>query len=132
MRLPLDALISAINKDPEFRIAARMWSSRILYQLGDDRFILIIQDGVVASVIEQPGLFEEWRTEIIADDEVWSQILADKPRPFYQDLFPAQLCHGLRMRGDLEGLFAYYPAIRRITDLMRYTHNSVNPTNVAS
>ena len=84
---------------------------------------LDIRNGELAGVVEAPGIFDEFAIEIAAGDDVWAKILAPVPPPFYHDLFPAQLHHGLRISGDLESVFAYYGALRRLTELMRAVHN---------
>jgi hypothetical protein len=124
VRIATSALQTTLNGDPEFRLAARFWDCRIRYRLGDDAFVLVIRNGEVAAVVERPGVFDDYEIDIAADEASWQKILAPVPPPFYHDLFPAQLHHGLRMSGDLASLLAYYGAVRRITDVMRSTHNA--------
>ncbi len=123
MRIAADKLTTAVNDDPEFRLCGRLWDARIRYRMGDDAFILDIRRGEIADVVETPGIFDDFEIEIAAGDDVWEKILAPVPPPFHHDLFPAQLHHGLRITGDLESVFAYYGALRRITELMRSVHN---------
>ena len=123
MRVDTDTLQVRLNEDPEFGLNARQWDCRLRFRLGADGFILVVRDGQVAAVEEPAGLFDEWQIAISADDEVWQNILSAVPPPFYHDLFPAQLHHGLRLEGDLESLFAYYGAVRRLTEIMRDVHN---------
>lgn len=124
MQIATARLMDLINDDPEFRLQARHWDTRLRYQMGDDVFILVIRDGVVTEVVDKPIPFDEWRIEFVASDETWTNILTAVPRPFYQDIWSAQLYHGLRLGGDLEGMFAYFAAVRRITDLLRSLQNS--------
>lgn len=126
MRIPAEKLVTAINDDPEFRLCGRLWSTRIRYRMGDDAFILDLRGGEVAGVVEAPGIFDDFEIEIAAGDDVWEKILAPVPPPFHHDLFPAQLHHGLRITGDLESVFAYYGALRRVTELMRSVHNDAS------
>lgn len=123
MRVATAELVDVLNGDPEFRLQARHWDSRLRYEMGEDVFILVIRDGMVTDVVENPGPFDEWRIEFVAGDETWANILAAVPRPFYQDIWSAQLHHGLRVGGDLEGMFAYFAAVRRITHLLRSQRN---------
>lgn len=123
MRIATDQLLARLNDDPEFALTARMWDCRIRFRMGTDGFVLVVRGGKAAEVVEPAGIFDDWQIGISADDEVWQKILAPVPQPFYHDLFPAQLHHGLRMEGDLESLFAYYGAVRRIAELVRSVHN---------
>lgn len=123
MRIATDKLLARLKEDPEFGLMARMWDCRLRFRMGVDSFILVIRGGEATAVVEPAGLFDEWQIDISADEEVWRNILAPVPRPFFHDLFPAQLHHGLRMQGDLESLFAYYGAVRRLTEVLRLVHN---------
>ncbi len=123
MRLASDRLQTSLNDDPEFRLSARSWDARLRYRMGAHSFIVVVRDGEVSEIVEPAGFFDESNIEIAADDEVWQKILAVIPPPRFQDLFPAQLHHGLRMQGDIESLFAYYAAVRRMTEVMRAVHN---------
>ena len=53
-----------------------------------------------------------------ATEEVWRELLAPVPRPFYQDLFGAQLHHGVRLSPEPLDYAAYYPALRRLVQLL--------------
>jgi hypothetical protein len=123
LRIDTDRLLTRLNADPEFGLTARQWDCRLRFRIGADSFILVVRAGDVEAVEEPAGIFDEWQIAISADDEVWRNILAAVPPPFYHDLFPAQLHHGLRLEGDLESLFAYYGAVRRLTEIMRDVHN---------
>ena len=52
----------------------------------------------------------------------WVNLLADKPRPFYQCLQSTAVRHGLAI-SDTNETFAYLPALNRMTTLMRQTYN---------
>jgi hypothetical protein len=123
VRIATDELLARLKEDPEFGLTARLWDCRIRFRMGAEGFILVIRDGEATAVVEPVGIFDDWQIAISADDEVWGNILAAVPPPFFHDLFPAQLHHGLRMEGDLESLFAYYGAVRRLTEVMRSVHN---------
>ena len=43
----------------------------------------------------------------------------DPAPPFYLDYYSASVHHEVTLDGDPESLWAYYPAIRRTTDLFR-------------
>lgn len=58
------------------------------------------------------------RIRIVATDEGWQQMLRPVPPPFYQDLFGAASRHGVLL-GEPEDVFPYYPALRRLMELLR-------------
>ncbi|MEX1254647.1 MAG: hypothetical protein WEE64_09930 [Dehalococcoidia bacterium] len=116
--LPIEAAARAANEDPEFRIAARFWDATLRFVIDDTSYALRIASG---EIVETAPCAPDAPCDVSfsATTDVWSELLAPVPRPFYQDLFGAARYHGLRMEGDLGSFFPYYPAMRRFVDLMR-------------
>ena len=107
------------SRDPEFQLAARYWNALVRVRMGDAAVILKIRDGEIAAVDDAPTIFDAYDFEVAASEEDWRKFLEPIPPPFYQDVFSATLRHGFTVGGDLESLFAYYPAARRLFELMR-------------
>jgi len=59
-----------------------------------------------------------WRSAL-APAEVWERMLEPIPAPFYHDLFAAAVHHGVQMNPDYLDFAAYYPALRRMLEVMR-------------
>ncbi len=112
------ALRDAANADPEFRLHARFWSSVIRLGFGERLWRLEIRGGELAAV-------EPWRDALACDlaiaapERDWAALLEPVPRPFYQDLAAAAAHHGFVIAGDTLHYCAYYPALRRLVELMR-------------
>jgi hypothetical protein len=117
--LPPATVQEALNADPEFRLAARYWTARIKLTIGEGAYFLKITDGAVTSVSDTPTGFDSYTIEIGGPESDWEEILAEVPRPFYQDFFSAFLRHGFTLAGDLELLYAYYGAVRRMAEVLR-------------
>lgn len=106
------------NADGEFRRHARFWTATLRLGVGKRRFRLRIESGAVAA-------FERWSGGISVDMAIdapeadWRALLAPVPRPFYQDLYAAAIHHGFQVAGDASHYCAYYPALRRLLELMR-------------
>lgn len=114
--------LRAANADPEFRIAARFWNAALLIREGESGHVVRIRDGEVAEItpwLPALGPSTSWSVSISAPSEEWARFLEPEPRPFYQDLWGASLHHGFRIEGDMEGLYPYYPAVRRLLELVR-------------
>lgn len=107
------------NEDPEFSIAARYWSSSLKLGMGDAGHLLTIQDGKITVIEPVPAQSDVGDIRISGPAEDWGKILEPVPPPFYQDIFAATVYHGLAYEGDLELMFAYYPALRRMVEIMR-------------
>jgi hypothetical protein len=114
----MDRFCKLANKDPEFLIAARFWNSSLKLDMDDSTHILRIQDGKI-TVDSNAQASEVCDISISAPSEDWNKMFEPVPGPFYQDLFAATVYHGFSYDGDLELMFAYYPALRRMVELMR-------------
>jgi len=117
--VPLETLPDRANRDGEFRIAARFWDCRLRLEVGDRARTVAIAGGRVRSV-EPAGPDAPWDLRIAASPEAWERLLDPVPAPFYQDLYGASVHHGFELGGNLEHhLFPYYPAVRRLIELLR-------------
>lgn len=111
-------LAARLEADGEFGVAARLWNATLRLDVGGDSHAIRLVDGHVAGV--EPC--EAGRTcdvFISAPAEVWDRMLQPVPQPFYQDFFMAQLHHGLVMNPEVLDYAAYYPALRRLLEVLR-------------
>ena len=117
-----DPLLAVANNDPEFRLAARFWNSTLRLEMGADPLIIRVDNGQITEVAtgqEAFGLLVPSDIVISAPMEDWKKFLERIPKPFYVDLFGATIYHGFKVGGDMNSFYAYYPAIRRLFDIMR-------------
>lgn len=123
-----DGLQEAINADPEFRIAARFWNATVRLDMGDTALLLHIEKGRLAEVAtgaQVIAFLTSVNIVVSAPAAEWRKFLEPIPKPFYVDLWGASAHHGFQVSGDMESLYAYYPAMRRLFDLMRsVTHQA--------
>ena len=118
-RLNGENLREALNTDPEFQLSARYWNGRVKLDFGDRVYIIGVHDGVVENIQEDPTMYDPSDLSISASSEGWDELLAEMPRPFYQDIYSASVHHDFEIEGDLEQFFAYHAALRRMTQIMR-------------
>lgn len=113
----LDELQDRLNRDPEFRLAARHWDGSLALDLGVRMLMFTLADGKVTRV--------EYTMEPIAEVRIggplegWEKMLSELPPPFYTDIVPAVRFHNFSFHGDRATIFAYHPAIRRLIDVVR-------------
>jgi hypothetical protein len=112
----------AANADPEFTIAARFWTGDVRMDVGNAAHALRMKDGRVAAfeTLTAPPDDTVWDLSIAAPPEAWEQMLQPVPRPFFQD-FMAAARHGVVLAGDPASFGPYYPALRRLLEIMRAT-----------
>ena len=118
------------NGDGEFRMHARFWNSKIRLKIGDRRYQMVVDSGEIV-LIERFYRGTACDLSIMAPQKDWQALLAPVPRPFYQDLYPATLHHGFDVAGDIGHYCAYYPAVRRLIEVMREVHNGVETESAA-
>jgi hypothetical protein len=107
-----------VNHDGEFRLASRFWNVRLRLDLGVESQLLCFQEGRLRE-IESCDPAADCDLHISAPLEDWSRLMEPVPRPFYQDLFAAQIHHGFQMNEDPLEYAAYYPALRRLIEILR-------------
>ncbi len=107
-----------LDGDGEFRIAARHWTATLRLDVGDRSHAIRLQDGRVESVAACPAA-SDCDVFVTAPRDTWEQMLQAVPRPFYQDLLAAATHHGVALNADLLEIAAYYPALRRLLEILR-------------
>lgn len=118
LSLPVDAIREALNRDKEFVLAARFWYCDLRFVVGDDLYFMAIEDGRVERFQSGTQGFDAYAINIGGPVEVWEQMLAEVPLPFYHDWFAASFHHEFEVSGDLGAAYAYYFALRRIHAVM--------------
>jgi hypothetical protein len=122
MLLDFSALPARVNADGEFLLHARFWNATIKLRVGATSYRLDVRDGKLNGCAPWLGTIAG-DLAIEADDTEWNNLLEPMPRPFYQDLYAATLHHGFSVSGDTLNYCAYYPAVRRLVELMREARN---------
>lgn len=112
--IDVDRIREAANDDSEFRLAARFWTAMLRLDAGAEVHLLAVQEGEMVEASEDAAFGYDLR--LAAPLDSWRELLAASPRAFYQDLYGASLRHDFTLEGDVD---AYYPAIRRLVEIMR-------------
>ena len=118
-------LIALANGDGEFALQARMWNARVSIANGADTITLtVVQGRIVGAEAVDAASAELAHVRIAGSPAGWDEMLRPIPRPFYQDLRAAAVHHDFTLAGDLMHTAAYYPAIRRLIELLREVRNA--------
>jgi len=118
MLIDFATLAERANDDGEFALHARFWNATIKLRIGQTTHRLDVRDGRLADRGAWFGAIAGDLT-IEAEESEWANLLEGMPRPFYQDLYAATIHHGFTVAGDTRHYCAYYPAVRRLIELMR-------------
>jgi hypothetical protein len=123
--LNLTVLDAELRHDPEFVLHTRYLTSAVRVVIGEiQSFRIVIREGAVAETDPVVTPFDSYDIQLAGSEEQWEALLAPVPLAFYQDFYPAMLHHGFRIEGDMETIMAYYPAIRRLAELLRAVANA--------
>lgn len=115
----------SFNDDPEFRLYSRYWNGTLEFGVGNDSYTLTMSDGQV-SAVDKHGFggpvssgTGSGHVQIHAPADDWAMFVQDPAPPFYLDYYSASAHHDFSLGGDPDLLWAYYPAIRRTSELFR-------------
>jgi hypothetical protein len=118
----VERIRDAINRDPEFKLNARLLSKNVHLGVGDSECILKICDGVITEIKLAP-YWESWSFSIKGSMEAWEKMFQPVPPPFYDNLWTATQRDNLKLEGDMESAFAYLGALNRMFEIMRQLQN---------
>ena len=121
-----------VNRDAEFRLAARYMSEDILIGAGDKQCIFKIRDGTLIDIVLNPTLLDKSSFYIKGPEKSWQIFLQRFPPPFYQAFFSAVMREDFQFGGNMESIFAYYWAIQRLLNIMRILQNERRRTNASN
>ncbi|XWN29319.1 MAG: hypothetical protein ROR55_17670 [Devosia sp.] len=109
---------NAARADAEFTRETRYLTGTMKIAIADDEYMLTFDNGALRGV-ETPGKQDDACDIVVRGDrDHWTNMLADKPRPFYQCLQSTAVKHGLSIT-DNAITFAYLPALNQMMVLMR-------------
>lgn len=127
--LDLGILERELRNDPELNLHRKHFDATIRVVIGDTQsFQLILRDGDDIEVDPVVTPFDGFDIQLLGTEEHWSKLLEPNPPAFYQDFYPAMVHHGFRIEGNMEMIYAFLPAVRRLGDLFR----TVAATEVAA
>jgi pimeloyl-ACP methyl ester carboxylesterase len=106
--------------DGEFSIGARHWTGFLRFGVGESAHRIELRDGAVVGVAVVPTAtpFEDDEVGFRAAAEVWEQMLEPEPRPHFHGIMAARR-EGMEVEGSEERRLQYFPAIRRLIELLR-------------
>ncbi len=111
-------LESTLNSDPEFRYAIRHWTASVRVGVGESHHLLRLDNGELAELVACEAS-TPCDIHISGARSEWRELLRAVPRPFYQDLVFASVHHGFELNPEALDYAAYYPALRRLVEVMR-------------
>lgn len=106
------------RKDFEFTRETRYLNGAVKIGIAGEDHVLSFADGRLESVDQRTIADGDCKIIIRGDADTWKDMLAEKPRPFFQSLQSTAVKHGLSIT-DTNETFAYLPGLNRMMVLMR-------------
>ena len=116
--IPWQSIVEQANRDGEFRVAARLWNATLRLDLGERSVQLTIADGEIRAAAAGDRR-SPCDASVAGAAEEWERLLERVPPPLCQDLFGGIFAGRFELDGDREAFYAYYPAVRRLVELLR-------------
>lgn len=113
MPLTSEGIAERCRADGEFRLASRFWDGSLELDLGAERLAFTLAAGQIRPGIESPA-----DIRIAGPAATWERLLSPLPPPLFNDIMPAR-AFGLTVAGNDEMFSQYFPAIRRMVDILR-------------
>jgi hypothetical protein len=115
----LEPLHARLASDAELARAARHWTGALHLAVGGARHAVRFEAGRCVGAGRSSTPVGPRDVEVSATPEQWAKLLAPVPEAFWQDVFGAAAQHGVGFGGDVETMYAYYAALRRVLDILR-------------
>lgn len=121
MKLDIQKTFEALSNDPEFIREIRYYDGTLRMNMGEDSYQIVFSNGTpvcASDKVPAPAYSPPVKTEITGTDDMWKNLLARKPVPYYQCLQTTCVKHGMQMTSNVETL-AYLPAWNRMVFVLR-------------
>jgi pimeloyl-ACP methyl ester carboxylesterase len=120
--------------DGEWQLMARDWTGRLRLGVGETVWDVSIDGGVVTAVDRAAGELPAvpGNAAYVATVQTWAAMLQPVPAPLFSDPAAAMLTGGAATKalfpaaevgGDVVTARQYWPAVRRLVELLRETHS---------
>lgn len=114
----MKAFEARAREDFEFTRETRYLTGAIKLGIADEEYLLTFEGGKFQGVSQASLPDADCKIVIRGTEEHWTNLLAWKPKPFYQCIQSTAVKHGMQI-SDTNETFAYLPALNRMTTLMR-------------
>lgn len=116
----LDAFQRRVNADAEMQAIGDWFTAAISLTFGDDRLLLRLDKGKIASIVIQPRLDQPADFGFRAPLATWRRFLSPKPPPLYHDFFAMLMrVPEFVLEGDSLAAMQNARALHRMMNLMR-------------
>lgn len=114
------AFQARVNQDREMSVIGDWFDTSIGVGVGERRFVLRVEKGRIADVVENPGLDVRSDFELRAPETVWRKFLSPDPEPLFHDFFAMLMrVPDFHLEGDTLVAMQNARALHRMMNVMR-------------
>jgi hypothetical protein len=110
----IEKLPELVNADPAITRWGRRMHATFMVEVGDQQYLLQIQDGLIQKVERGPFVQRNWRFAIRAKREAWEKFWQKTPAPGWHDLFGLLRRGEVAFEGDQRVLMAYLQYVKLV------------------
>ena len=103
----IERLPELVNRDPAIVRWGRHMHETFMVEVGEQQYLLKIENGLVQKVERGPFVQRTWRFAIRAKREAWEKFWQKTPAPGWHDLFGLLRRGDVAFEGDQRVLMAY-------------------------
>lgn len=115
----IERLFELVNVDAALVRRGRFLTTDFLVEVGDETFLVSVQEGRIAGVTRGSASGRPWRFAIRASAEAWGEFWQPVPRAGYHDLFALTRFGRARIEGDLLPLMANLRYVKEVLETPR-------------
>ena len=120
-----------VNDDPEMDVRGHdEFGENFYVEIGDERFLIVMERGNVEEVVPNPGLNHQWSFGVEGERGAWEDFVKETPPAFNHEIIASNYRSSVRndaghlqLTGDNKKIFQHLRAFQRSLDLMRKAHN---------
>ena len=110
----IDRLAALVNDDPAIVRWGRRMHETFMVEVGDQQYLLQIENGKIQKVEHGPFVQRTWRFAIRASRESWEKFWQKTPAPGWHDLFALLRRGDVKFEGDQRVLMAYLQYVKLV------------------
>jgi pimeloyl-ACP methyl ester carboxylesterase len=128
-----EAVLRRAQANPAFLLAARYWTARVVFAIGDDRYVLEMADGHPRSFALAAAGDDSFDIRVVGSVEGWDKLLSPLPPPQFDHLSYKNARGDLSVEGDVVAAVGpYFAAVQEFVAVLREERNGRVPVRAVA
>ena len=115
----IEALPDLVNANPALVRRGRWTSAKMLLGIGEQRWLLTIDEGRIADCRPQTWRITDYDFAITGDEAAWRKFWQAPPPPMHHDLHALMRIGAIRVEGDVDLLLANMLYLKIMLETLR-------------